>query len=753
MSVRAAVATLAAGLVTSAVLVAAPAPAVADTTFSCSGSAQTWVVPTGVTVATFDLLGAKGGNASPSGQHLGGQGGHVTATIPVTPGETLTINAGCAGHNGAAHGAPGAGGFGGDSGGRGGFADFSGAGGGGSSDVRQGGTGEGDRVVVAGGGGGAGPAFLPPNGGGGSGGGSSGTAGDNGATMFTVVNGGSGGTQLGAGAGGTGFSTPTSDGANGSGGSGGAGGSVPTSPSNGGGGGGGGYFGGGGGGGDRLNNAAGGGGGGSGFVEASATNVTNVQGGGSGNGSVTISWVTLSPTTLPNWTVNQPGYSQTIAPTGGTSPATLALSGTIPTGMNFTSSTGVLAGTPTAVGTFNFTITATDALGDTTAQPYSITINTATITLAPPTLPDWTLNQPGYNQIVTTTGGTPPMTFSVMPGSLPTGLHLDTSAGIVSGTPTAAGPFSFTINATDTAGATASHNYSVTINPTVAVSPPNLPNGTVGSAYNQTVTSSGGTGTTAFTVTTGTLPTGLNLDTSTGVISGTPTTSGLFGFTVTATDTVGATGSQAYSVTVGAASTTTVLSAGPSPATFGKPIMLTAIVHGPSGVGPPTGMVTFSDGVTTLGPAALTGGTATFTISTLGAGTHQLEAHYGGDNNFLSSDATAVALPVNQHAVSVTLTSSSNPAAGGQPVALSATVNATADPPTGTITFFDGSTSLATVPLNTNQQAGLEPLLAPGTHLLTTHYSGDENFSAADSATLIQVIGPVAVTAIPRFTG
>ena len=136
-------------------------------------------------------------------------------------------------------------------------------------------------------------------------------------------------------------------------------------------------------------------------------------------------------------------------------------------------------------------------------------------------------------------GGTAPYTFAVTAGALPVGLSLS-SGGALTGTPTAAGTFNFTVTATDSSTGTGPYagtqSYSMTIAPpTIAVSPASLAAGTVGLAYSQTVTASGGTAGYTFAVTSGPLPAGLTLSTG-GVLSGTPTAGGSFNITITATD-------------------------------------------------------------------------------------------------------------------------------------------------------------------------------------------------------------------------
>jgi alpha-amylase len=251
--------------------------------------------------------------------------------------------------------------------------------------------------------------------------------------------------------------------------------------------------------------------------------------------------------TLPNWTVNQGGYSQSINATGGTGSLTYAATGTLPTGLTL-SGTGVLAGTPTAVGSFSFTVTATDSLGANGSNSYTIVISPP-VAVAAASLATWTVGLGGYSQTITASGGTGSLTFGVPAGTLPPGLTLGTS-GVLSGTPTQAGTFTFTVTATDATGASGSQGFSVTINLAIAITTTTLPNWTVDiGGYNQTLSASGGTGSLTFGTTTGTVPTGLTLS-SIGVLSGTPTAADTFMFTVTASDSLGAGTSHSYTVTI-----------------------------------------------------------------------------------------------------------------------------------------------------------------------------------------------------------
>ncbi len=143
-----------------------------------------------------------------------------------------------------------------------------------------------------------------------------------------------------------------------------------------------------------------------------------------------------------------------------------------------------------------------------------------------------------YSHQLEISGGQPAYYFTITAGALPTGITLSATTGLLSGTPTVVGPFSFTVGVIDTAGATDSVACSITIDAAsqLSISCNNPCEAVLDVPYNHTFTAADGTAPYLYTITAGALPTGLSLDFTSGIASGRPSVIGLFNFTVTVTD-------------------------------------------------------------------------------------------------------------------------------------------------------------------------------------------------------------------------
>jgi hypothetical protein len=253
--------------------------------------------------------------------------------------------------------------------------------------------------------------------------------------------------------------------------------------------------------------------------------------------------LTITTTSLPSATVNY-NYSTTVGASGGVMPYTWSLSsGALPQGLNLDPASGVISGTPTMSGDSSFNVQVTDAELPAMASVRVLDIDVSSsiqqLSVVNASLPAGTQNA-GYNTMLAATGGITPYTWSISTGSLPAGLQLNTSTGAIIGTPAGAGVSNFTVQVLDSEGppVTASKALSITITPAVplSITTTSLPAGTAGTAYSAPITAIGGVYPYTWSVISGTLPGGLNLNPSTGAISGMPTYAGTSPFTVQVAD-------------------------------------------------------------------------------------------------------------------------------------------------------------------------------------------------------------------------
>ncbi|MCX6855840.1 MAG: putative Ig domain-containing protein, partial [Verrucomicrobia bacterium] len=260
--------------------------------------------------------------------------------------------------------------------------------------------------------------------------------------------------------------------------------------------------------------------------------------------------ITVNPVSLNNGTVGT-AYSQTISGIGGVSPYSFSIfSGALPAGLSLNASTGLISGIPTSTSAATFTLRALDTAGCSGTRSYTVTPLCPTITITPSTL---TVGIVGsvYSEMLTAAGGSVPYsTWTITSGTLPTGLSLNASTGEISGIPTVvvspAAPITVRVN--DIYGCQGTQVINVQVCPVVTLNPVSLSVATVGTAYSQTVSATGGSGSYVFALSSGTLPSWATLNASSGAITGMPNSTTSASFTIRATDTNGCAGTRAYTV-------------------------------------------------------------------------------------------------------------------------------------------------------------------------------------------------------------
>jgi uncharacterized repeat protein (TIGR03803 family) len=195
-----------------------------------------------------------------------------------------------------------------------------------------------------------------------------------------------------------------------------------------------------------------------------------------------------------------------------------------------------------------------------------------------------------------------------------------------------------------------------------------------------------------------------------------------------------------FKVNVPTAWSTTTLTPSPNPSTYGEAVTFTAVVTSKLGAPPDGETVSFMKGTTVLATVALSGGSASFTTSTLPVGTNAIKAAYGGDSKFGYSTSNTVKQVVNKATTMTILASLPNPSTVGQSVIFTATVTPQfSGTVKGTVSFYDGATALKTVGVSGGVAKFAISTLASGTHSITATYNGNVSFIGS-SASLNQLV-------------
>lgn len=331
--------------------------------------------------------------------------------------------------------------------------------------------------------------------------------------------------------------------------------------------------------------------------------------------------LTVLTTSLANGSLNV-AYSQTLQAGGGTPPITwiiVAQSGSLPPGLSL-SPAGTISGTPTTGGTFTFTVQVTDSGKRTASKALSIAVSVANLSITTNSLPTAILGV-AYSQTVAVTGGATPYTWRLAAGGFPQGLTINPSTGVLSGTPNGSvGASTFTVQVTDSSSPvqTVTKAYTVNVALTLTITTLSLPAGTKGSAYSGSLAASGGITPYTWSVTSGSLPPGLNLNSTSGGITGTPTATGSTVFTVTVADSSGQTANGQFSLAINAATSPLTITTTSFSATVGTAVSepLTATGGTPpytfSATGLPAGLSVTGSSITGTPTAA---GTPSVTLT------------------------------------------------------------------------------------------------------------------------------------------
>jgi hypothetical protein len=227
--------------------------------------------------------------------------------------------------------------------------------------------------------------------------------------------------------------------------------------------------------------------------------------------------------------------------------------GTLPPGVSLNTSTGALTGTPTTLGTYNFTITANGAFEGSVSSARTVVVNPPAPVFSDSTIAGIAIRGVAYTDGV---AASDVASYSLASGTLPTGLSFNTATGAITGTPTTLQSRSIVFRATNVTGSTDTPARSLVVNPPAPVFSDStlVSQASIGSSYSDAVAASDVETYSVRNPTNpslaGTLPAGLTLNATTGTITGTPTTAEEVSFRIRATNVTGSTDTAVITITV-----------------------------------------------------------------------------------------------------------------------------------------------------------------------------------------------------------
>jgi len=301
--------------------------------------------------------------------------------------------------------------------------------------------------------------------------------------------------------------------------------------------------------------------------------------------------------------------------------------------------------------------------------------------------------------------------------------------------------FTLTLDSTQTQPSASALQLAIDVNDqdTPRITTLALPAGTVGLGYNDTLSEDGGIP--PLTWTFSGLPAGISQQPagSPNLSGATCVAAGSYAVNATVTDSKSNSGSQAFTLQINKANTTTGVTSNANSSVFQQMVTFTVIVA-PQYSCTPTGTVTLYDGGTPIGSSSLTSGTATFALSNLSVRVHSITASYGGDNSFNASSSGVWSQTVNPAQTQIVVNSVSPPTAFvGQPITITYMFSVVAPgagspiQPSGNITVLasDGSSCMAPAAQGAGMCTLSPPPTTAGANTFTITYAGDGNFVAS----------------------